>query len=200
MPYPNVAFYHARPLAYSPCGEVRQLPVETIDPEDDFWAPPYDWLANRLGFYPLFLAVGTEAVIPMTGYNNQFSRSWRQALASPYHNQVLFRYDNLPEARFSDYDAWHLILNSNYYSEAPPHYRLREISEYVGRLVLKPSWKPSDWLRAAARDREVQGHVETLNLAAANLIWCRNKATKRVLADRGFDAEKIEVKRLPANP
>ncbi len=191
----DIGFYHARPMAFVTHGEVRQSKGH----EDLHFKPTYEWLAKKLGFYSLFLAVGKpEDAIRITGYPNQFSRSWSAAMSSESHNNVLFGYDSLPLARFSDYDNWHIILNSVIYPSDglhPPY--LSEISDHVSRLVLKPSWKPSDWLRAVRNGTtNVQAHVETLNLAEADVIWCRSQSSKRELIKRDFDEDRIKVQKI----
>ncbi len=186
-------FYHARPLCYVESGEVTQ----SRELEDEHYRLPFEWLEQQLGFYGIFLAVGDERIIPMTGYPNQFTRTINTD--HPHlRNQVLFGFEDLPEARFTDYMAWHIPLNSVRYSTQDGGFtpsNMEPISDRNRRSILKPSWSRADWLRASVKTHDVQGHIETLDLSRANLIWCRNKDTRGALLDMGFGEDTVEVRR-----
>jgi len=207
-------FHHARELDHVCFGVVRQERVSRLlgpEPTDclrsggpcpiDDWheeavwmEPAYDWLAERIGFYPLFLAVGdVEKVSRITGYDDQFRRKHRPRRL---RNKVLFSFADLPEpVRFQDYDAWHFTIGGA--MELGTHHREVVVPPYWERLILKRSYRRSDWLRLARRHPgSVQATVPQLDLRRADRIWCRNKDTARRLARMGFDPERIEVRRV----
>lgn len=167
----------------------------------------YRWLADRVGFWPLFLGVGGNAWdLQLTGYQNQWrriiSQSRQQTIyrrAGDFPNKVLFSYDDAPQdAVFSDYGAWRRVLNAiNCTGRVGHDLRLGPVGPAVERQVLKPSWSRADWLRKARRDPgSVQAVVPALDLTAAAAIWCRNQSTRRQLLDLGFRAECVAVHRL----
>lgn len=159
----------------------------------------YEWLAEQVGFYPLFLAVGTSADDKrITGYQVQFHP---ESERSP---EALFSYKEKPGSPllFNDYDQWHIIINDALNSleslgGGRHTRRLPEVSDVVRRLVMKPSWRDSDWLRRVRRQtHSVQAVVPSLDLAAADRVWCADDETRAALVDQGFDARRIKVKHL----
>ena len=168
---------------------------------DYYFEGAYKWLEQQLGFYPMFLAVGsTEDDIRMTGYQNQ----WRRLLVEAdnrgddqhkknIENIVLFSYRDLPnpDGVFTDYQYWHIVLNSQH-----NNYR---ITEREKSWIFKSSWSKSDWLRHAKRNpHSVQLVVPFLDLTAADQITVRNKGTKRCLEGIGFG--NVEVRGLRTHP
>jgi len=151
---------------------------------DEYLKDAYSWLENEVGFYPLFLAVGTtEDDIIITGYDYNWRRSVCQK-DNKVPNCVLFSFDEM-DGIYMDYMWWHLALGLMENS----------ITEYGRRLIFKPSWPKSRWLRKAKIDPgSVQLVTDTLYLPSAKRIWVRNKPTKRLLETMGFN--NIEVKRI----
>lgn len=158
--------------------------------------PAYRWLEREVGFYPLFLSVGeSEAALRMTGYNNQ----WRRIIAwsskgntyrrrGEFPNYVLFSFEHI-DGIFMDFEHWHIAIN------AALNDRGEEVTSYEKRLMFKPSWPGSRWLRKARKDPgSVQLVTPRLFLPEAGRIWVRNRKTKQVLEEMGF--QHIEVKRL----
>jgi len=211
-------FHHAREIDHVRFGVVRQErlsrllgpePTECLRsgelcPIDDwheqalYMEPAYDWLAERIGFYPLFLAVGDhEDALRITGYADQFRRKHRPA---GVRNRALFSFADLPEPlAFQDYDAWHFPLGGT--MEIGTHRREVIVPPYWERAILKASWRRSDWLRRARRaPGSVQAAVPELDLRAADRIWCRNQATRGRLIAMGFAPERVEVRRLRVEP
>jgi hypothetical protein len=209
-------FHHCRPLAHVTFGPVSQhhaLPSLFCPgpcPFDDdhytaLWDLAYAWLEQQFGFWPLFLAVGaTEDAIRTTGYTDQWRRitSYSKAgntyrKSGEYPNDVLFSFASPPPAvRYSDHD-WFTLSILNAINHKGDHHGLRSISDHDRRLVLKPSWSASRWLRAASGNRyTVQACVPTLDLRTADAVWCRSTATRAILLDMGFDAAKVHVVRL----
>lgn len=192
MELSDVRYFHCRPLEYSPYDVVYQHP-ET-DPDMRDFELAYQWLEKQIGYYGIFMAAGEQS-LPITCYDWQF----RRAVPSERHrNDIMVGYKELPEVRFSDYDNWHLVLNAviGAYTR-PEEMRMGEVSDYVRRLVLKPSWRQSDWFRAVRQGRVyAQAHVPALDLRQADVIWCRNTPAKKELIRRGFDEEQVTVKRV----
>ncbi len=187
-------YHHCRNLESVVYGEVKGNP----EFGDKDYKGAYNWLEKELGFYPLFLAVGeTEEDIRMTCYAD----NWRVRISTSledgklngiytkkgeFPNYVLFSFDNV-EGIFSDYDSWHLVLaarQKNY-----------NMTSYEKRLLFKPSWKKSDWLRKARKEPgTVQIVTPKLYLPSSKRIWARNNETKVLLEKSGFSD--IEVKRM----
>jgi len=154
------------------------------------------WLERQVGFYPLFLAVGhVKDDIAMTGYVYQWGtvKCWKAdetifKKAGEFDNRVLFSYKDPPGNRlvYADYDNWFLVLNSSHCDF--------QISDRHRRMILKPSWKPSDWLRKARKDRSsVMAVCDCLDLRKADRVWARNKPTQKALLKMGF--QNVQVKR-----
>lgn len=168
-------YHHCRNLDSVVYGKVKANPKYS-DPD---FRKAYFWLKKQVGFYPLFLAFGSEESLHMTGYNDQ----WRRGES---RNHVLFSFENA-DGTFMDFDTWHIALNAsnnNYH-----------VTEYEKRLMFKPSWTRSRWLRKAEqRPDTVQLVTPELYLPDAKRIWVRNKETKRKSESIGFG--NVEVRRL----
>ncbi|MBI4439884.1 hypothetical protein HY638_02840 [Candidatus Woesearchaeota archaeon] len=185
-----LSYHHCRSLNSIVYGETRAN-SEHSDPN---FKEAYSWLEKEVGFYPLFLAVGaTEEDIRMTGYQNQ----WRRILSSgpngkdfrkrrEFPNDVLLSFENV-DGVFMDYDYWHLALNAGY--------KNYQITDYEKRLIFKPSWPTSKWLRKAKKiPHSVQLVTPSLYLQDSQRIWVRNQPTRALLISMGFD--NVETKRL----
>lgn len=184
-------FHHKRPLEYSNFQSVAQL--QGID--EDFEIA-YEWVERKVGFYPLFLAVGnTPESIQMTGYQNQ----WQKLLGfdgskkiyrgkGEQDNFVLFSFKDLPDGIFMDFHDWHLVLNSRKAGN--------EVTSQDEISIFKPSYTKSDWMRYAKKNpHSVQFIMPELDLAKADLVSVRNKETQKQLQDKGFG--NVEVRRIP---
>lgn len=154
--------------------------------------PAYRWLSEKIGHWPLFLAVGeAERDIRITGYQNQWLRLLSSSArgneyrkAGQFPSYVLFSFTDMPGASFSDYHHWHAPLNGETGPEAE-------------KKVLAPGRSDELWLRKARRaPGSVQAHVPALDLRTADRIWCRSDQVAEQLKAIGFDREKIEVRRL----
>ena len=209
-------FHHCRPLAHVHFGTITQHHVlETpfcpgsCDLSDDhytnLWDLAYAWLEAQFGFWPLFIAVGaTEDAIRTTGYADQWRRITAYAKAGntyrargEYPNDVLFSFAKPPAGiRYSDHD-WFTMSVLNAITNTGDLHHLRSIPDYERRLVLKPSWPASRWLRAAAGNRyTVQACVSEVDLRTADAIWCRSTSARACLLAMGFDPSKVKVVRL----
>ena len=183
-------YHHCSSLDNVIYGEVRANP-EHSDPD---FKDAYSWLEKEVDFYPLFLSVGTtDEDIRMTGYQNQ----WRRIVSEgkngtgyggrgEFPNDVLFSFESVGGV-FMDYDYWHRVLGAGY--------KEYHMTEYEKRLIFKPSWSPSQWLRKAKKDsHSVQLVTPGLYLPDAKRIFVRNQQTQELLTSMGF--ENIEVRRL----
>jgi len=175
-------------------GEIENERKKSKDEFDDFYFKAYEWLESELGFYPLFLAVGeTDEDIRMTGYQNQWKRILSTGPAGKeyrrkgeFPNSVLFSFESV-EGVFMDFEYWHLALNAGN--------RNYELSDYEKRLIFKPSWEKSKWLRKAKRDpHSVQIATSSLDLTSARRVCVRNRETEYKLRELGFG--NVEVRRL----
>jgi hypothetical protein len=209
-------FHHCRPLEHVRFGLVTQhhalqtpfcpgpCPFDD-DHYTDLWDLAYAWLAEQFGFWPLFLAVGDdENALYTTGYPDQWRRvtSWAKAgntyrAKGEFPNDVLFSFAAAPPGiRYSDHD-WFTMSVLNAINHAEDHHGLSPISPYERRLVLKPSWTASRWLRAARGDRyTVQACVPALDLRTAAVVWCRSASSRTHLLGLGFLPSQVKVVRL----
>jgi hypothetical protein len=210
--------HHSRELRFTPYGVIRGEPREPAaapsDPDDlDAWfEPAYGWLADRLGSWPIFLAVGAGRYSRayQTGYANQWlvkavghrdraERRYRRAGEFP--SRVLLSWAAVPAgALFLDPGHWTLVLNR--VEKAPDGTRrMGRVSAAEERLVLKPGWDAERWLRRARREGgSVEAVVGELDLRSADEIWCRNRAARSELVARGFDPERVRAVRVPVEP
>jgi hypothetical protein len=181
---------HCRSLDSTVYGEIIANPKYF----DADFKDAYLWLEKEVRFYPVFLAVGsTEEDIRMTGYQNQWRRllSWgpsgkeyRKKEESP--NNVLFSFEDI-NGVFMDYDSWHLVL-----SAGDKNYQM---TDHEKRLIFKPSWTKSRWLKKAEKTpHSVQLVTSSLYLPDAQRIWTRNQQAKELLTFMRF--ENVESKRL----
>lgn len=171
-------YHHCRSLDSAVYGRVEASPEHA----DQDFKDAYSWLEKEVGFYPLFLAVGTtDEDIRMTGYQNQ----WRKIL-SDGPNDVLFSFEKV-EGVFMDYGYWHLVLNSSH--------KNYQMTDYEKRLIFKPSWPKLKWLKnVEKKPSSVQLVTRSLHLPDAKRVRVRNQQTKKLLEFRGF--ENVEVRRI----
>jgi hypothetical protein len=210
-------FHHCRDLAHAEFGIVRPVPPSRLLPEppcdrsrcsslpddwhDAVWLEAaYRWLADQQGFWPLFLGVGShDDARRIAGYDTQWRRrTATEAAAGPPPSRVLFSWRDAPEGcAFSDYDYWHIVLMAVRWG--PDHRaRVEGVGPRTRSLVLKPSYRTSDWLRLTrSRPGAVQATAPQLDLRTADAVWCRNRAARADLIARGFDPARVEVRRVP---
>lgn len=193
-------YYHCRNLESISYEEVKANPKYF----DSDLRRGYYWLRREVGFNPLFLAVGnSEEDIRMTGYPNQWNRIIGTEIVrrrkdgsyiqknilrkrGEFPNYVLFSFEEV-EGVFMDYGYWHLVLNA--------HHKNYNISDYEKRLIFKPSWDKSKWLKKARKEpHSVQLVTRGLYLPDARGIFVRNQGTKDLLEKIGF--ENVKIKRL----
>lgn len=219
------AFHHCTDLSSVTYGEFLPSPVRTYRKLSQNWSDDettnsvfggyvYDeiganwWLEKQVGFYPLFMAVGSARDdLYMTGYAQQFARrvstvqdknsrnGYRWILRDPgeFPNYVLFSYKNppSPKIRFLDYSMWFMAIYS-------------AMDDFVvcpndKKMIFKASYSPADWLRRAKRDKgNVMAVVDCLDLREADRIWVRNQQTAKSLRDMGF--RNVFAKRIPVPP
>lgn len=210
-------YHHSRSLQHVSHGTVKPArltellrdpgcaAIGTCDPSDDWHfalqlEACYRWLAERIGFWPLFLAVGdTDEDRRMTGYQLQWSRSRTISPTGPPRDQVLFSWSDAPaHAIYVDYLSWHTVLNSVRARNGDPHELYVELE---GRRddasILKPSWRQSDWLRHARRNpHSVQAAVPALDLSTADEICAPSRRVATALIHQGFAPSRLRIQRL----
>ncbi|HLC55270.1 MAG TPA: hypothetical protein VJJ75_01920, partial [Candidatus Nanoarchaeia archaeon] len=165
---------------------------EFYDPDLAFG---YRWLERQTGFAPVFLSVGDKLEdVYMTGYQN----NWRVCMGydgrgihnhrtrGEFPNDILFSFSSIAGV-FMDYEQWHLVMATDEY--LPKNYK---------NLLFKPSWSRSKWERHAQKHPGcVQLVAPSLDLRLSERIWVRNKETKQILLNMGF--ENVEVRRIPVS-
>jgi len=193
-------FHHSRPLALVDHGIV--FPVR--EKADRELLPAYEWLEGEIGFFPLFLALGTqEWQLQMTGYQDQWRRLigydlkaqeklYRRKGESPNYCLFSFHEGDIGEGVFIDESAWVVFICGAFLNGQPDR-----ITEVQIRTVFKRSWPRSRWVREAKREDSnlaINLVVPALDLSRAARSWVRNKGARKLLGRMGF--KNIQVKRL----
>jgi hypothetical protein len=213
----ELLFHHARDLAHTPHGVVRGVRRRRLlfDPGacgdcarldlgariDLAFDLAYAWVAERVGFWPLFVAVGgDDEDRRMTGYQDQWRR-WRvtDGEQTRPRSRVLFSWPDAPPATvFMDFAAWHMVLNAvEVAPDASRDPRVRPLSPSDERQIWKRSWRTADWVRMARRGVvSVQAVVPESDLRTAHELWCRNESCAKQLVAAGFDPARVVVRRL----
>jgi len=204
-------------LLYHHCRPIERVSFGTVYPANAWSGNPdllhghdqiaYAWLAERCGFWPIWLAVGiTDDDRRVTGYSGQWLRKIGDG-PDPSHriyvrrgefpSFVLFSWTEAPPRIVHiDYDTWHIVLNSVEYEDRRPA-RLGPIGPGTEASIMRPSWTPARWRRyARTHPASVQAVAPALDLASADAVWCRSQAARRRLIAMGFPAERIEVRRI----
>ncbi len=201
----NVSFWHCLPVYKAVRARVLHPAPRHSTKE---FLPAYNWLKDRIGYFPIFLAAGNEVEAPYTtGYHNQ----WRVALSTrfcsktgriltlrrrkpgQFPNMALFRFDEIPEAcTYMDSAQWSIgLLYDLLKGENPPESDIRK--------AFKASWNKNRWMRLAQKDGyAVELVVPQLDLSKASSVWVRNKATKERLEKLGY--KNVQVRRIPLEP
>jgi hypothetical protein len=189
--HPGGLYHHCMPAAAAHPTTIRPDPSRS----DSFFLPAYEWVRQVTGFYPLFLAVGNS--IRMTGYQDnwkvraggdfvegKYQKNYRKKGGFP--NLAVFSFDQI-DGVFMDYDYWHIALNA--YPNG------RTVTEAEKKMIFKPSWTTSRWIRAALKGtHQVQLVVPELPLDKAMGVFVRNDATRKMAEERGF--KNVQVKRI----
>lgn len=177
-------------LLYHHCRPLEAVVYDIVKPDkkfaDEYFVKSYEWVEEKVGFYPLFLGVGNGRWV--TYYVTGYDANWRKKLVDqpPSRNHVLFSFENL-EGIFMDFSYWHIAMNATMNSE-----KVRAVEE---ARLFKRSWTKAKWLKKALKeDGEVQLVTPTLDLRLAEKVYCRNKATQKQLRELGF--ENVVVKRV----
>lgn len=193
-------------LLFHHCMPVQNVTFGTIQRPDrrfSHWhfRPAYDWLTERIGFFPFFFAVGCdEHAVRMTGYED----NWRVWMASTvvrgtrreiyrrrgeFPNLALFSFDEM-DGIFMDYAYWDIALNACMGN--------RPVTAEEVQKMFKPSWTRARWIRAArSGTHSVQLVAPGLPLERSAHVSVRNRATQQRLAAMGFP-EPV-VLRIPVN-
>lgn len=209
----RLLYHHCRGLAHVQFGVVEPIRLTELLPTPDCFRTgtcdwrdewhdalnleaSYRWLADRAGFWPLFLAVGeTDEDRQMTYYQRQFSRR----LHSGPRNKVLFSFTSVQDDPvFTDFVNWHIILNAVTENGDDPHQLHVQLNRSRDEAsVLRPSWSRSRWLAyARSHPADVQGAVPRLDLSQAEEIWAPSRRVADRLAELGFDRDRVLVRRL----
>jgi hypothetical protein len=85
-----------------------------------------------------------------------------------------------------DYMSWHIAINACTNG--------RCVTNGEKRMILKPSWTRSRWLRAAENSHQVDLLVPALPLDNAVRVWVRNRETRNQMEKMGF--RNVEVVRI----
>jgi hypothetical protein len=194
----NLLYHHGMPASMVMNSTIR-ADRTLSDPE---FLPAYEWVEDRLGFFPLFTAVGAlDEIAWMTGYPDNW-RVWTggECVEGKYRkiyrrkgefpNLALLSFDTL-EGVFMDYDYWHIAINACMNGST--------VIKKEETWIFKPSWTKSRWLRSVlAGTHRVQLVTPDLPLGTAGKVRVRNRATRRLLEARGF--KDVEISRMRVNP
>jgi hypothetical protein len=189
-------------LLFHHCIPVDAVRFGTLQPDrkysDPDFLPAYEWVEKITGFFPIFYAVGQiDAVVPMTGYadnwrfltggemiNGRYQKIFNRRGNFP--NFALFSFDTI-DGIFMDFQSWHIALNACMNGGS--------VTSAEQRMIFKPSWTRSRWIRAALNGtHSVQLVAPELPLTLAKRGYVRNTKTKRIVERMGFP--EITVKRV----
>lgn len=191
------------PPIYHHCMPVSLVSRDTLRPDRSLsspdFLPAYEWLEQELGFFPFFIAVGiSDAVIRMTGYSDNWrvftgyeerEGSWvkNYRRKGEFPNLALFSFAHI-EGVYMDYDYWHIALNACMNGHP--------VSPKEKRLIFKPSWPASRWVRAALQGTNfVQRVTPMLTPVNAVQVTVRNMSAVHYLSAMGFSD--VSVARIP---
>ena len=184
------------PLAQITYGTIRADPAYS----DSFFLPAYRWLEEKIGFFPHFVSVGNnESALYRTGYQDNWRifvgsdhvhGTWQKIYRKKgeFPNNVLLSFDH-PEGVFIDYESWHFAINACTNG--------RTVSTSEMKMILKPSWTSSRWLRAAKKTHAVDLLLPELPLDKSVQIRVRNGETQKHMGMMGF--RNVEVARIPVD-
>lgn len=143
---------------------------------------PSAWLNAKVGFWPLFLAVGgSDAISIQTGYLNRDASS-----------KVLFSYPALRGAVLLDHVAWHAVQDAVLISD--DGHPIPVIDEKQERAIFRPDLTLSDWLQwAVTEPGSVLAVVPQLDLRAAASVACHNESVRDCLLALGFASTRVRV-------
>jgi len=190
----RLLFHHGMSL------EHVRYDVHLTDPEwsDPDFLPAYRWLEKKVGFWPVFVAVGDSLETYWdTGYHTNWARAIERSAqgtvlrkAGQFPNEVMLSFEQV-DGVFMDHEFWHIPLNAF----LPD--RERRISLVEQRWIFKPAWSRSRWLRHSLVPdaTHVQLVCPHLDLRTAKRVWVRNQATKRTVEAMGFTG--VAVHRIP---
>jgi hypothetical protein len=190
----KLLFHHCMPAARVQFNKIRADPGLS----DPNFLPAYEWLDDELGFFPLFLAVGTsEEAIRMTGYED----NWRVITGSEmvqgrllkkhrkkgeFPSLALLSFGSI-DGVFMDFMSWHIALNACLNGKS--------VTKAEKSMIFKPSWTKRRWIRAAVQETHaVQLVTPEIPLNLAEMVIVRNSATKRNLEKKGFS--RVEAARV----
>jgi hypothetical protein len=180
---------------YAPLNCYHSMPIECVQgqrfqPSPDF-TPWYRrketrWLAKQNGFYPLFLAFGTEGAIDNTFYAHH-AYSAIPKREQPNNVLAIFNVHALANPVFTDHHVW---------GSHPDELRSirigREPSATWQRDLFKPLWGRMHWYQFARKDpRRVQLLARSLDLNMAQEIWVQDRKTLDALRCAGLKNGKV---------
>ena len=202
-----ILFHHSQPFETVSYGIVKPYPAGSSMLEFPGMRDAYQWLEDRIGFSPLFLAAGfQEWHLQMTGYQDQWRRLIGYDLRAErkiyrekgeFPNYVLFSFDeeDLKEGVFIDEDAWWVFICGAFLND-----QADQITDAQIRSVFKRSWPRSRWLKEAKSENSqlpVCLLVPSLDLSKAERVWVRNELTEKRLVGMGFKNVQVKQLRLP---
>lgn len=143
---------------------------------------PCAWLEAKVGFWPLFLAVGgSDAVSIETGYLNGSSST-----------NVLFSYPALPHVVLLDHVAWHAVQDAVLMSD--DGHPIPQIDENQECSIFRPDLTLSEWfLWAVADPGSVLAVTPQLDLRAASRVACHSRYVRDRLVALGFASNLVHV-------
>ena len=189
-------------LLFHHCISLDAVRFGTIRPERKFsdpeFLPAYEWVEEKTGFFPIFYAVGQiDAALPMTGYadnwryltggemiNGRYQKIYNHK--GDFPNLAVFSFDTI-DGIFMDFQSWHIALNACMNGG--------NVTPAEQRMIFKPSWTRSRWIRAALNGtHSVQLVAPELPLQLAKRGYVRNTKTKLIVERMGFP--EITIKRV----
>jgi hypothetical protein len=181
---------------YAPLNCYHSMPLECVqgerfqaNPEFTPWhrRPHTRWLAKTIGFYPLFLAFGTEGAIDNTFYAHE-RYSVIPKREQPNNVLAIFNVHNLPQmVCFTDQKVW-----DSHRDELRRIAAGRQPSAAWERDLFNWLWGRMQWYKFARQNpRRVQLLVRSLDLNMAQEIWTQDERTLTALRRAGLKNGKV---------
>ncbi len=166
--------------------------------------PKYKWLEKEIGFWPLWLAVGSRKAAYFTryhynwtsgyGWNEKGHLDWKPWKNGEAPNRVMFIFEpDTIDGAFIDYSAWLDLGAKLIRSEpSPVEDRLRN------RLLLSGMTREEKLRYSYEHPLDLNYVTPGLDLRKAIVVWCRDEETKLKLEKMGFT--NVQVVLILADP
>lgn len=201
----KVYLFHGRDLNEVTCGVVYPNKEHPHNPDQ---VPKYQWLEKQIGFWPLWLAVGSRKAAYFTryhynwtsgyGWNERGHLDWKPWKKGEAPNRVMFIFDpNCIDGVFVDYMSWLDLGMCMRHTTAGVV--VENVDDQLKKRILLDGMTREEKMQYSYKNPLYLNYVtQNLDLRKALAVWCRDEATKQKLEQMGFT--KVQVVRILADP